>query len=201
MASTNAGPIIGSTGRCPTDTCKTSPHGGYGYFRADQIDGKSGKAGVYHWAWDLAGPVGTPVYAPENGFVVDVATGSSSPFTGYNPGVVMIRGNSGLWHLLGHLQYGTIGVRPGQFVTIGQKLGVMGISHTHWEVRRSHLPDYGCCPNVWQAHGQNNLDPKIWLAEVNRPVPTAVIAIAVALGGLGLSFGLTRVLLRRRAVV
>lgn len=180
-------------GRCPTDTCKTSPHGGYHFWRPDQVDPKSGTRGVMHWAWDLSGTAGsTPVYAPEDGFVVETATGLSSPWTGFNPGLVLIKGVSGVYHVLGHLDYNKIIVRGGQPVALGQKVGVMGISHTHWEIRHNRVPDWGCCPTFWQAHGPNSIDPAEWLAAVNKSSSTgigAVLLVSATLVGLGFLIG------------
>lgn len=162
-------------GRCPTDKCKITPHGGYSFWRPDQVDPKSGTKGVMHWAWDLGGTAKeTPVYAPEDGVVVETATGKSPPWTGFQPGLVLLKGASGVYHVLGHLDYPTIAVHAGQAVTMGTKLGVMGISHTHWEIRRNRTPNWAAHPTYWQAHGPNSIDPATWLESVNgtrRPLP------------------------------
>lgn len=176
------------SGRCPTDTCYTSTVGAYGAVR-DHVDPKSGKRPVTHWAMDLRGtPRVTPVYAPEDGVVLDVATGQSSPWTGYDPGLVFIRGVSGVYHVLGHLDYATLRVQRGQTVKQGTPVGVMGINHTHWEVRRKPQPDWGLFPSRWQAHGANNMNPMEWLAAVNAPRLSGSVGI-VALTSIVVAVG------------
>lgn len=95
------------------------------------------------------------VFAPENGTVIDVANGASAPFVGFGPGVIVIRGDSGFFHLLAHLNFSTINVRQGQRVGEGQLLATFDprIGHTHWEVRQQRL---GSKP-------PNTIDPNIWL--------------------------------------
>lgn len=185
-------------GVCPTDTCKTSPHGGYHFWRPDQVDPKSGQRGVMHWAWDLSGSADrTPVYAPEDGVVVETATGESSPWTGFQPGLVLIKGVSGVFHVLGHMDYPTIAVRAGQQVRMGQPVGVMGISHVHWEIRKARTPNWGAYPTYWQAHGPNSVNPAEWLAAVNAQASPAGIALGLLAFSaiVGAGFGLARALI------
>jgi murein DD-endopeptidase MepM/ murein hydrolase activator NlpD len=140
-------------------------HGGFMEVRSSPADGACG-VGTYpckHPGIDVVGKPGTPVMAPEDGTIVFVADGSSSPVGGYGPWVVIIAGKSGRYHLLGHLEPGTSGMGPiGMPVRAGQQVGTVSSAyHTHWEVRTKAIPDF--------AHGEsnatNNLDPVQWLRE------------------------------------
>src|SRR5688572_18460693 len=115
-------------GRCPTDTCRVTPHGGYGYYRASRA--------VTHYAWDLGGPGGTPVYAPEDGVVDTIADGQGPPWSGYDPGLVLLHGGSGYYHLLAHLGPSSYKVRVGDRVKQGQHVGNIAYDHVHWEIRK-----------------------------------------------------------------
>lgn len=92
----------------------------------------------YHTGNDLAATTGLPIYAPADGVVVDT-------------GLLEIRGYStiidhgsgvytGYWHQAGIL------VRPGDRVTAGQQIGVVGntgsstASHVHWEMWVGGVP-------------------------------------------------------------
>jgi murein DD-endopeptidase MepM/ murein hydrolase activator NlpD len=102
---------------------------GYGV-RSDPFRG----AAAMHAGIDLAGPVGTPIYATADGIVVE---------SGYNSGgygnLVKLNHGRGIETRYGHLS--TILVSPGQRVTRGQQIGRMGStgrstgSHLHYEVR------------------------------------------------------------------
>lgn len=176
--------------RCPTDTCHPSAHGGYHYWRPDQYEPKSGGKGVMHWAWDLSGTANeTMVYAPEDGLVMDVAKGDDHPWTGFQPGIVLIHGVSGVYHVLGHLQYKQIKAVKGQFIALGQPVGVMGIGHTHWEIRKKPQPDYGKYPTFWQAHGPNSINPADWLsgkvgAGAKNARPLVAAGVILFVGGI-----------------
>src|SRR3990172_10802187 len=77
-----------------------------------------------HWGVDTFTIGGIrDVWAPEAGGVVAVADGSSPPFSGYGPGVVLLKGASGVYHLLSHLDYDTIRVRVGQQLAEGEPIG------------------------------------------------------------------------------
>ena len=102
---------------------------GYGV-RSDPFRG----AAAMHAGIDLAGPVGTPIYATADGVVGEA---------GYNSGgygnLVKIDHGRGIETRYGHLS--TIMVSPGQRITRGQQIGRMGStgrstgSHLHYEVR------------------------------------------------------------------
>ena len=102
---------------------------GYGV-RSDPFRG----AAAMHAGIDLAGPVGTPIYATADGLVSDA---------GYNSGgygnLVKIDHGRGIETRYGHLS--SIMVSPGQRIVRGQQIGRMGStgrstgSHLHYEVR------------------------------------------------------------------
>jgi hypothetical protein len=57
-----------------------------------------------HWGVDEPAAPGSPVYAPESGYLVAVVQGDNiSPFRGFGPSCVVLLGNSNYFHLLGHL--------------------------------------------------------------------------------------------------
>lgn len=116
----------------------TSPFG----WRRDPFTGKS----KFHSGIDLAGPMGTPIYARQGGTVVTA---------GWNGGygnLVEIMGNNRLLYRYGHNS--ALRVRRGQKVNAGQLISLMGStgrstgSHLHFEVRRNGVainpvPYYG----------------------------------------------------------
>lgn len=139
-------------------------HGGYLEERLSPADGSCG-VGSYpcrHPGLDVFGMYGTPVVAPENGTIIVSTDGNSAPFGGYGPWIIVIAGESGKFHLLGHLDPANAGMAPqGAQVRAGDQVGTTsGANHTHWEVRDVAVPDY--------AHGQTGFDiisnPILWLA-------------------------------------
>jgi murein DD-endopeptidase MepM/ murein hydrolase activator NlpD len=102
---------------------------GYGV-RSDPFKGRA----AMHAGIDLAGPVGTPIYATADGLVREAAYNSG----GYG-NLVKIDHGRGIETRYGHLS--SFSVRPGQRVTRGQVIGRMGStgrstgSHLHYEVR------------------------------------------------------------------
>jgi murein DD-endopeptidase MepM/ murein hydrolase activator NlpD len=99
-----------------------------------------------HQGTDFAAPTGTPVFAVMSGTVE-----SAAPLGGYG-NQVLVRHGDGTETRYGHLS--VIGVRPGQAVTIGQQIGVVGSTgvstgpHLHFEVITGGRP----------------VDPEPWLA-------------------------------------
>lgn len=102
---------------------------GYGV-RSDPFKGRA----AMHAGIDLAGPVGTPIYATADGTISDASYNSG----GYG-NLVKIDHGRGIETRYGHLS--SFLVRPGQRVTRGQMIGRMGStgrstgSHLHYEVR------------------------------------------------------------------
>ncbi|MCY7398073.1 MAG: M23 family metallopeptidase [Sphingomonas bacterium] len=102
---------------------------GYGV-RSDPFKGRA----AMHAGIDLAGPIGTPIYATADGTVTE---------SGFNSGgygnLVKLDHGRGIETRYGHMS--AILVRAGQRVTRGQMIGRMGStgrstgSHLHYEVR------------------------------------------------------------------
>jgi murein DD-endopeptidase MepM/ murein hydrolase activator NlpD len=102
---------------------------GYGV-RSDPFRGSA----AMHAGIDLAGPVGTPIYATADGIV-----GRSEWNAGGYGNLVELNHGQGIQTRYGHLSRRT--VQPGQRVRRGQLIGLMGStgrstgSHLHYEVR------------------------------------------------------------------
>lgn len=93
-----------------------------------------GRGAAMHAGIDLAGPIGTPIYATADGTVVDAGFNSG----GYG-NLIKVDHGRGIETRYGHLS--AIGVRAGDRVKRGQLIGRMGStgrstgSHLHYEVR------------------------------------------------------------------
>jgi murein DD-endopeptidase MepM/ murein hydrolase activator NlpD len=105
--------------------------------------------GTMHYGVDIAAPIGTPVYAPDDGVVVDAGTASGFGLAVY------IRHADGTITLYGHVnQYF---VQAGQTVKVGQQIAEVGNRgqstgpHLHFEVHTGGLY-------------VNRVDPMPWLA-------------------------------------
>jgi murein DD-endopeptidase MepM/ murein hydrolase activator NlpD len=102
---------------------------GYGV-RSDPFRGRA----AMHGGVDLAGPVGTPIYATADGIV-----GRSEWNSGGYGNLVEINHGQGIQTRYGHLS--RLIARPGQRVRRGELIGLMGStgrstgSHLHYEVR------------------------------------------------------------------
>ena len=121
-----------------------------------------------HAGVDLASPPGTLVRAPEAGVVAVVGFADSLPPTdgwrwrGYGPEIVLLRGDSGRWHLLSHLRNARVAV--GERVEAGATVGeISHLRHVHWEVLTRARPGRG------QAVAEISLDPLAWLADSEVP--------------------------------
>ena len=106
--------------------------------------------GQLHPAWDMAAPLGTPIYAAADGVVL--RAGRESGFGN----AVYIQDADGNVHIYGHMRY--YDVEAGQIVKAGDqiaKVGNEGFStgpHVHWQIQRGGM-------------GGRPLDPEDWLAE------------------------------------
>lgn len=136
-----------------------------------------------HAGVDLAAPRGTSVRAPEAGRVVIVQSGPGPrdvppPWRGYGPALILLRGDSGVFHLLSHLEHRSVIVSRGARVAEGEVLGKVGPQrHVHWEVRRYHpwrprvhgeIVEIAADPASWLAHP----DAPSWYADdANAPCP------------------------------
>lgn len=91
----------------------------------------------YHSGIDFAAPLGTPIYATDNGTVL-----FAGPANGYGNWVV-IDHNNGLYSIFGHMYANQIYVSPGQTVTKGQHLADIGSAgqstgaHLHYSLADS----------------------------------------------------------------
>ena len=108
-----------------------------------------------------------PCFAPESGEVAatwesnrprnDVPRFSRPPgWSGYGPKGVLLRGDSGVWHVLAHLD--SVSVVRGQRLAEGDEVGRGSVvRHVHWEVRTAAHPPAGA------AVVEVTLDPGAWL--------------------------------------
>ncbi len=167
----------------PIHPFRIGGHGAFNEVRRSPADGACG-VGSYpctHPGVDVAGYAGTEVVAPEDGVVVATSNGEGSPFGGYGPWLIVLRGASGKYHLLAHLAPATAGLAPiNATFRAGQKVGVTSsANHTHWEVRKRAVP-------LWdkgENNGTNNLDPIAWLASQRGGISSGGL---VLLGGAAL---------------
>lgn len=84
----------------------------------------TGKKSVFHSGTDFAAPVGTPIYAMEEGYVL-----LSGPAKGYGNWIV-IKHPNGLYTIYGHMYSDGVYVKPGEYVFKGQKIGGVGSAGT-----------------------------------------------------------------------
>ncbi|WP_238598738.1 M23 family metallopeptidase [Saccharothrix sp. ALI-22-I] len=108
--------------------------------------GFGGRWGEMHYGIDIAGPIGTPLYAAADGVVVE-----AGPASGFGLWV-KIEHADGTVTVYGHMD--TFSVREGQRVQAGEQIARMGNrgfstgSHLHFE--------------VWNAEGKK-INPLTWL--------------------------------------
>jgi murein DD-endopeptidase MepM/ murein hydrolase activator NlpD len=156
--------------RWPTSSFVLAGTRDYGAVRRTPADGGCG-IGSYpctHYGMDLVPKDGdSRVFAPESGTIVDIAF-NTTPYVGYGPSTINMRGVSGQFHLLAHLDPDTIAVQPGQKVLEGTLLARFDAAHahTHYEVRKQRIG-----PNA-----TNTIDPKKWQAS------NSIFGQAVTLG-------------------
>jgi len=105
--------------------------------------------GQLHPAWDMAAPLGTPIYSATDGVVI--RAGRASGF-GY---AVYIQDAEGNVHIYGHMRY--YDVKAGQVVRAGDqiaKVGNEGFStgpHVHWQIQRGSVDGRPIDPQKWLA--------------------------------------------------
>jgi len=177
--------------RWPTGPFKTGRTGCYGCMRYSSSDGSCGTKNYpcVHYGVDLFAD-DRRVFAPEAGTIIAVADGTKAPYVGYGPGVILLQGKSGVYHLLAHLSYSTILPSKGEWVSEGQQLAMFdqAIGHTHYEVRIEPTGN----------SATNTRDPEGWILEQSfklRAIPWTLIGIGV--GGLLGAFMLSRTAERR----
>jgi murein DD-endopeptidase MepM/ murein hydrolase activator NlpD len=129
--------------------------------------------GITHWGIDIpptAPNTAGAVVVPEDATVESVWTDDSktTSFRGYVPAGVLLRGDSGRFHLLAHLSpeaWSDAALpRVGQRYAAGEQIGLVATGlkpqrfwtapHVHWEVRTTPLG----------VGGSSTLDPVAWLA-------------------------------------
>jgi hypothetical protein len=130
--------------------------------------------GVKHYGLDIPPPTNgnDAVVAPERCIVESKWTDdTTAPFVGYGPGGLLLRGDSGVWHLLAHLDPSSFTTpADGTAFAEGEQLGLIARNvkvsrtwsapHVHWEVRTKPL-----------ASHDENLDPVAWLAGKRERLP------------------------------
>ena len=108
--------------------------------------------GTLHAGVDIAAPIGTPVFTPEDGIVLD-----AGPASGFGQ-AVYVQHRDGTITLYGHVNQ--FFVTPGQVVTAGQQIAEVGNKgqstgpHLHFEVHTGGLYANRVNPTPWlTAHG------------------------------------------------
>ena len=111
--------------------------------------------GQLHPAWDMAAPLGTPIYAAADGVVLKA--GRESGFGN----AVYIQDAEGNVHIYGHMRY--YDVEAGQTVKAGDQIARVGNEgfstgpHVHWQIHRG-------------SRDGRPMDPEDWLAERGIPI-------------------------------
>ncbi|MBY8857865.1 M23 family metallopeptidase [Nocardia sp. CA2R105] len=103
--------------------------------------------GVLHPGVDIAGPIGTPIYAVMDGTVID-----AGPASGFGMWV-RVRHEDGTITVYGHVNTTTVSV--GQHVMAGDQIATIG--------NRGFSTGPHCHFEVW-LHGTDRIDPLPWLA-------------------------------------
>ncbi|MFE9325228.1 peptidoglycan DD-metalloendopeptidase family protein [Nocardia sp. NPDC052278] len=103
--------------------------------------------GVLHPGVDVAAPIGTPIYAVEDGTVID-----AGPAAGFGMWVRM-RGDDGTVTVYGHINTALVSV--GQHVLAGDEIATVG--------NRGESTGPHCHFEVW-LNGTDRIDPLPWLA-------------------------------------
>jgi hypothetical protein len=109
--------------------------------------GYGARWGVLHPGVDIAAPIGTPIYAVEDGTVID-----AGPAAGFGMWV-RLRGDDGTVTVYGHINTALVSV--GQQVTAGDEIATVG--------NRGESTGPHCHFEVW-LNGTNRIDPLPWLA-------------------------------------
>ena len=135
-----------------------------GVWRVSSGFGKRG--GGFHRGVDFAAPLGTQIYAPADGVVIEGKDRAAGSVTGFGNWVWLdCQGSVGRDFIFGHMRHHEIYVRKGDRVKAGQLIARVGNEgqssgpHLHFE--------------VWTAPGRvggQAVDPAVWLAEKVRSV-------------------------------
>jgi murein DD-endopeptidase MepM/ murein hydrolase activator NlpD len=106
-----------------------------------------GRWGTTHYGVDIAAPIGTPIYAPEGGVVLQ-----AGPATGFGL-AVYVQHTDGSITLYGHIS--SYSVAAGQQVSAGQEIAKVGNTgqstgpHLHFEVHQGGLYQNRTNPMPW----------------------------------------------------
>ncbi|MFC8529568.1 M23 family metallopeptidase [Nocardia sp. NPDC057227] len=109
--------------------------------------GYGARWGVQHLGLDIAGPIGTPIYAVADGTVLE-----SGPASGFGMWVRLLH-DDGTVTVYGHIDTAT--VSQGERVLAGDQIATMG--------NRGFSTGPHCHFEVW-LNGSNKIDPQPWLA-------------------------------------
>ncbi|MBM7805897.1 murein DD-endopeptidase MepM/ murein hydrolase activator NlpD [Geodermatophilus bullaregiensis] len=108
--------------------------------------------GSMHYGIDLAGPLGTPVYAAADGVVL-----RAGPASGYG-NAVYVQDADGNVHVYGHMRY--YDVEAGDIVHAGDQIAKIGNEgqstgpHLHYQINRGSMTGRPIDPEEWLAdHG------------------------------------------------
>lgn len=160
-------------------------NGGFMAVRASSAQGSCGASGYpcKHPGVDVNVAPGRAIASPVSGVIVQVADGSSAPFSGYGPYLAIIHGDDdGLYHLVAHMaREGASLVYPGRRVVAGDKIGIgSGYNHVHWELRKRAVPLF----SAGESNATNNLDPIAWLSSsrtISKLAPVILLGTAAVL--------------------
>ncbi|MGP9720976.1 peptidoglycan DD-metalloendopeptidase family protein [Corynebacterium sp. AOP40-4SA-5] len=159
--------------RCKTLGTRLLPSGGapvarFHPMKPDTYTVSSGygpRWGTHHNGLDFAAPVGTPIYAPADGTVVQGSDRAQGSVSGFGSWIWLdCQSSVGKDFIFGHVQHSGIKVRRGQSVKAGQQIGVSGNEgqttgpHLHFE--------------VWGSPGRTggrHEDPAAWLKGASAP--------------------------------
>lgn len=117
-----------------------------------------------HAGEDIGAPAGTELVFYMPGTVLKTPVHKGKGYGQY----IDILGDDGMVHRFGHLQQGSVTVRPGQRVDAGQMLGRTGDSgspdsfHLHWEVRKNYQQ------GAKEFGSNDTVNPFDYMAGVNK---------------------------------
>lgn len=130
--------------------------------------GYGSRWGTFHAGLDFACPVGTPIYAPADGVVVQGKDRAQGSVSGFGSWIWLdCQASAGVDLIYGHVHHPGILVKAGDRVKAGQQIGVSGNEgvttgpHVHFE--------------VWGPPGRTggkHRDPAAWLKGATAPGTT-----------------------------
>ncbi|MDO5683789.1 MAG: peptidoglycan DD-metalloendopeptidase family protein [Propionibacteriaceae bacterium] len=148
-----------------------------------QTSGYGMRWGSMHAGTDFGAPVGTPIYAPADGFVVQGGERARGSVSGFGSWIWLdCQTSCGRDFIFGHVHHPGILVSRGDRVVAGQQIGVVGNEgqstgpHLHFEV-------WGPPGRTGGAHE----DPAAWLAKHITPAALAA-GVTDSEGGTEVAF-------------